>query len=301
MPEELSVTITSSWPGSRTGRTSTGAPRRRSPRSSAVPTEGAATARAGQVSRRRRDPHRGTARAPPRPGEPAGRGVRARRRDRQPASATDAAGPARASRPERGSLPRAPPGRRRRRRRRATAATAGEVPRFFRPDRRLDCVFASAMGGSTARRRADQPERDRPLPRRPVRRPRREPVRAGLRRRRRACATCLLAQESVAPTLEIAAGADFALVGIGGTDDACTMVRSGCLTARRDRPAARSWGGRRHPRQLRRRRRAADRRPARQPADRVVDRRPAAGSRPSSPSSASRTRRSPSSARSAPA
>ena len=31
-------------------------------------------------------------------------------------------------------------------------------------------------------------------------------------------------------TLEMAAGADVALVGIGGTDDGCTMVRSGCLT-----------------------------------------------------------------------
>jgi DNA-binding transcriptional regulator LsrR (DeoR family) len=40
----------------------------------------------------------------------------------------------------------------------------------------------------------------------------------------------LLEQEAVAATLDIAARANLALVGIGGTDDGCTMVRSGCLS-----------------------------------------------------------------------
>jgi len=40
----------------------------------------------------------------------------------------------------------------------------------------------------------------------------------------------LLEQDAVAHALSVAAGADIALVGMGGTDDACTMVRSGCLT-----------------------------------------------------------------------
>jgi deoxyribonucleoside regulator len=40
----------------------------------------------------------------------------------------------------------------------------------------------------------------------------------------------LLEQEAVAHTLSVAARADLALVGIGGTDDECTMVRSGCLS-----------------------------------------------------------------------
>jgi DNA-binding transcriptional regulator LsrR (DeoR family) len=40
----------------------------------------------------------------------------------------------------------------------------------------------------------------------------------------------LMAQEAVAQTLSVAARADVALVGIGGTDDGCTMVRSGCLS-----------------------------------------------------------------------
>jgi DNA-binding transcriptional regulator LsrR (DeoR family) len=38
----------------------------------------------------------------------------------------------------------------------------------------------------------------------------------------------LVCQEAVAHTLRIAAGAAIAVVGVGGTDDGCTMVRSGC-------------------------------------------------------------------------
>jgi len=107
--------------------------------------------------------------------------------------------------------------------------TAGEVARFFGPDRRLDCVFASAMGGSTL---VDAPSNPNEICRSLADRcgGRAESLYApayvddvGMR-------DLLLAQESVAPTLAVAAGADFALVGIGGTDDACTMVRSGCLT-----------------------------------------------------------------------
>ena len=40
----------------------------------------------------------------------------------------------------------------------------------------------------------------------------------------------LLRQSAVADPLRIAAGARIALVGIGGTDDDCTMVRSGCFS-----------------------------------------------------------------------
>lgn len=40
----------------------------------------------------------------------------------------------------------------------------------------------------------------------------------------------LLEQEAVAHTLAVAAEAGVALVGIGGTDDGCTMVRNGCLS-----------------------------------------------------------------------
>ena len=49
----------------------------------------------------------------------------------------------------------------------------------------------------------------------------------------------LLEQDAVAHALKVAADADVALVGIGGTDDACTMVRSGCLDPAGDRAAPR--------------------------------------------------------------
>ena len=41
-----------------------------------------------------------------------------------------------------------------------------------------------------------------------------------------------LSQQAVAHTLRIAAQADIAVVGVGGTDDGCTMVRSGCCPPR---------------------------------------------------------------------
>lgn len=107
--------------------------------------------------------------------------------------------------------------------------TAGAVPRFFRPHRRLDVTFVSAMGGSPSVDAPTNPD---------------EICRA-------LAAACggqtvslyapayvesaevrdqLLAQDAVAHTLGRAAQATLALVGIGGTDDGCTMVRSGCLT-----------------------------------------------------------------------
>ena len=107
--------------------------------------------------------------------------------------------------------------------------TAGAVPRFFRPASRLDVTFVSAMGGSPGVDSPTNPD---------------EICRA-------LAAACggravslyapayvenaeirdqLLTQEAVAQSLGQAAEADVALVGIGGTDDGCTMVRSGCLS-----------------------------------------------------------------------
>jgi deoxyribonucleoside regulator len=40
----------------------------------------------------------------------------------------------------------------------------------------------------------------------------------------------LLEQQAIGQTLRLAAQATIALVGIGGTDENCTMVRSGCLS-----------------------------------------------------------------------
>jgi DNA-binding transcriptional regulator LsrR (DeoR family) len=106
----------------------------------------------------------------------------------------------------------------------------GEVPRFFRPGRRLDCTFVSAMGGST---RVDAPTNPNEICR-------------ALAERCGGCAESLYApayvesaqirdslleQEAIEHTLHMAAGASVALIGIGGTNDDCTMVRSGCLSS----------------------------------------------------------------------
>jgi DNA-binding transcriptional regulator LsrR (DeoR family) len=106
--------------------------------------------------------------------------------------------------------------------------TAGEVPRFFRPDHRIDCVFASAMGGSTL---VDAPTNPNEIARSLAQGcgGRAESLYAPVYVDDAATRDLLLAQESVARSLAIAVGATVALVGIGGTDDACTMVRSGCL------------------------------------------------------------------------
>jgi len=105
----------------------------------------------------------------------------------------------------------------------------GEVPRFFRPAAPIDCTFVSAMGGSP---RVDAPTNPNEICR-------------GLAEKCGAHAESLFApayvesveirdrlleQEAVAHALQVAATADVALVGIGGTDDDCTMVRSGSLS-----------------------------------------------------------------------
>ena len=105
----------------------------------------------------------------------------------------------------------------------------GEVPRHFRPARRVQATFVSAMGGSP---HADSPTNPNAIAR-------------GLADRSGGQALelyapafvesvemrdQLLRQAAVAETLRIAAGASIALIGIGGTDDACTMVRTGCFS-----------------------------------------------------------------------
>ncbi len=106
---------------------------------------------------------------------------------------------------------------------------AGEVPRFFRPGRRLACTFVSAMGGSP---HVDEPTNPNEICRALAERSGGRAVSlyapahvesAEMRDR-------LLEQQAVADTLRLAAGANVALVGIGGTDDGCTMVRSGCFS-----------------------------------------------------------------------
>jgi deoxyribonucleoside regulator len=105
----------------------------------------------------------------------------------------------------------------------------GEVPRFFRPRRRLDCEFVSAMGGSP---RVDTPTNPNEISQALA-------TACGGRSRSLYAPAYVehpddrgrfLLQDAIAHTLEAAARADMALVGIGSVDDDCTMVRSGCLS-----------------------------------------------------------------------
>jgi DNA-binding transcriptional regulator LsrR (DeoR family) len=105
----------------------------------------------------------------------------------------------------------------------------GEVPRFFRPTRNVDVLFASAMGGSP---RVDNPTNPNEICGSLADRcgGRAESLYAPAYVESEEMRDRLLEQEAVAHTLSAAARADMALVGIGGTDDGCTMVRTGCLS-----------------------------------------------------------------------
>jgi deoxyribonucleoside regulator len=105
----------------------------------------------------------------------------------------------------------------------------GEVPQFYRSGRRVDCTFVSAMGGSP---RVDTPTNPNEICRALAGKSggRVESLYAPAYVESAEVRDRLLEQEAVAHTLRVAAGASLALVGIGGTNDDCTMVRSGCLS-----------------------------------------------------------------------
>jgi DNA-binding transcriptional regulator LsrR (DeoR family) len=106
---------------------------------------------------------------------------------------------------------------------------AAEVPRFFRPARRVDLEFVSAMGGSP---RVATPTNPNEIGHALA-------AAAGARSRSLYAPAYVehaydrarfMQQDAIAHTLAVACRADTALVGIGGVDDDCTMVRSGCLS-----------------------------------------------------------------------
>jgi DNA-binding transcriptional regulator LsrR (DeoR family) len=105
----------------------------------------------------------------------------------------------------------------------------GEVPRFFGPRRRINATFVSAMGGSPL---ADSPTNPNEIVRRLADRcgGRAKGLYAPAYVESGEMRDQLLRQPAVAETLRAAAAASVALVGIGGTDDECTMVRSGCFS-----------------------------------------------------------------------
>jgi DNA-binding transcriptional regulator LsrR (DeoR family) len=107
----------------------------------------------------------------------------------------------------------------------------GAVPRYFQPADPIECVFASAMGGSP---RVEVPTNPNEICFALAERcgGRAENLYAPAYVADSQVRDSLLAQEAVGQALKVAANADVALVGIGGTDDECTMVRSGCLSRR---------------------------------------------------------------------
>jgi DNA-binding transcriptional regulator LsrR (DeoR family) len=104
----------------------------------------------------------------------------------------------------------------------------GAIPRHFRTKSPIDGVFASAMGGSPS---IDAPTNPNEICRALAERSggRAESLFAPAYVESAEVRDSLHQQEAVAHVLRTGAAADMALVGIGGIDDNCTMVRSGCL------------------------------------------------------------------------
>jgi deoxyribonucleoside regulator len=105
----------------------------------------------------------------------------------------------------------------------------GDVPRFFRPAARMDVTFVSAMGGSP---HTDAPTNPNEIARSLAERSGGTAVALYAPAYVHSDATRdeLLRHAAVADTLQRAGAASLALVGIGGTDDECTMVRTGCVS-----------------------------------------------------------------------
>ncbi len=105
----------------------------------------------------------------------------------------------------------------------------GELSRFFRPPHPIDCTFVSAMGGSPGVGESINPnESCRALAARCGGRV--ESLYAPAYVESAEVRDKLLQQQAVRHTLQRAAKADIAVVGVGGTDEDCTLVRSGCFS-----------------------------------------------------------------------
>ena len=106
---------------------------------------------------------------------------------------------------------------------------AGRVPPFFHPRGPVAATFVAAMGGSP---HVESPTNPDEIARALAERcgGRSVPLFAPAYLESREARDSLVGQEAVAHALRLAAKASLALVGIGGTDDGATMVRSGCLS-----------------------------------------------------------------------
>jgi DNA-binding transcriptional regulator LsrR (DeoR family) len=106
---------------------------------------------------------------------------------------------------------------------------AGRVPPHFGTRRPVAATFVPAMGGSP---HVEAPTNPDEIARALAERcgGRSVPLFAPAYLESPEARDVLVGQETVARALDLAARADIALVGIGGIDDGCTMVRSGCLS-----------------------------------------------------------------------
>jgi DNA-binding transcriptional regulator LsrR (DeoR family) len=105
----------------------------------------------------------------------------------------------------------------------------GEVPNYFNPSKAIDCTFVAAMGGSPkVDLRINPNEICRSLAEKSGGKA--EILYAPAFVESSEMRSLLVQQETIRNTLDLAKRADVALVGIGGTDDACVLVKSGSFS-----------------------------------------------------------------------
>jgi DNA-binding transcriptional regulator LsrR (DeoR family) len=105
----------------------------------------------------------------------------------------------------------------------------GEIPNFFNPGKTVDCTFVAAMGGSPkVDLRVNPNEICRSLAEKCGGRA--EILYAPAFVENSEMRNLLIQQETIRNTLELAAKADAILLGVGGTDDACVLVRNGSFS-----------------------------------------------------------------------
>jgi len=110
-------------------------------------------------------------------------------------------------------------------------SNTGEIPNFLQPKRVVDCTFVPAIGGSpSVELDVNSNEICRNLAMKFGGKA--EMLYAPAFVESTEMRNMLVKQETVRQTLELAAQADCAIIGIGGTDDNCTLVRSGCFSVR---------------------------------------------------------------------
>jgi DNA-binding transcriptional regulator LsrR (DeoR family) len=105
----------------------------------------------------------------------------------------------------------------------------GEMPNYFNPNKSIDCTFVAAMGGSPkVDLRVNPNEICRSLAEKCGGQA--EILYAPAFVESAEMRGMMVQQEMIKNTMELAARADVAIVGVGGTDDACVLVKSGSFS-----------------------------------------------------------------------